>query len=52
MIVLILHYEPDLWEEYYSHAKYNTVSIRSHKCIFKRQSRLNLGQVREQAIVV
>ena len=48
MIVLILHYEPDLWED----AKYNPVSIQLHKCTFKRQSGLNLGQVREQAIVV
>jgi len=52
MIVLILHYEPDLWEEYYSHAKYNPVSIQSHKCTFKGQSGLNLGWVSEQMIVV
>jgi hypothetical protein len=35
MFVLMLHYEPSLWEEYYPHVKYNPVCIESHKCTFK-----------------
>ena len=35
MFVLMLHYEPSLWKEYYPHVKYNPVCIESHKCTFK-----------------
>ena len=38
MFVLMLHYEPSLWKEYYSHAKYNPVCIEWHKCTFKGQT--------------
>jgi hypothetical protein len=37
MFVLMLHYEPSLWKEYYPHVKYNPVCIESHKCTFKGQ---------------
>jgi predicted metal-binding protein len=33
--LLMLHYEPGLWKEYYPHVKYNPVCIESHKCTFK-----------------
>ena len=35
MFVLMLHYEPSLWKEYYPHVKYNPVCIEWHKCTFK-----------------
>ena len=35
MFVLMLHYEPSLWKEYYPHVKYNPVCIESQKCTFK-----------------
>jgi hypothetical protein len=31
LFVLMLHYEPSLWKEYYPHVKYNPVCIESHK---------------------
>ena len=37
MFVLMLHYEPSLWKEYYSHAIYKPVCVEWHKCTCKGQ---------------
>ena len=33
----MLHYEPSLWKEYYSHAIYKPVCVEWHKCTCKGQ---------------
>jgi hypothetical protein len=37
IFIMIVHYEPSLWKEYYPHAKYNPVCIEWHKCTLKGQ---------------